>query len=596
MFLPKTQQPELINALAANKKTFRSVAVFSAVINLLMLVPAIYMLQVYDRVLSSGNQWTLLMLTLLALGLFLLMGALEWVRSLLVIRIGEQFDESLSDRVYHASYQHSLREQNNVTAQSLSDLSQLRQFMTGSALFAFLDAPWFPIYLLVIFLFHPWLGVLALTGAILLIALAVINECWSKAILNSANQISAQAQQKAVACLQQADAIAAMGMFDRVKAIWKQKHQVGLTYQCVASERNAAISALAKTTRTALQSLMLGLGAYLAVKGHISAGMMVAGSILIGRMLSPVEQLVGALRQWSQAQRSKQRLEHLLQAYPAESEKLKLSPPQGNLRVEQMSLLPPGAQRPCLTNISFSISAGDVLAVLGASGSGKSCLAKALVGIWAPKLGKICFDDADISQWNQQALGQHIGYVPQEVSLFEGTLAENIARFEQPDSEAVIAAAKLAGVHELILQLPQGYETKLSEGTNGLSGGQKQRIALARALYGNPSIIVLDEPNAHLDEVGEKALAESLAALKSKGKTLILITHKVGILPLTNKVLVLNGGTVKSFSDTQTLLQALNKPSAALSKPSPVANTQFSYQYHSATGSVATAKKEGESA
>lgn len=594
IFQTQTHDGELKKALSQHKKSFRSIGAFTAIINILMLVPAIYMLQVYDRVLASNNQWTLLMLTLLVLGLFALMGALEWVRSLMVIRIGEQFDESLNERVYDACYQHQLNGHGSAASQSLTDLLQVRQFMTGSALFAFFDAPWFPIYLLVIFLFHPWLGVLALTGALVLVALAYINEQWSKHSLKASSQIGGKAQQIATSQLQRSEAIEAMGMQTQLKQKWKQQHTLALGYQSIASERNAVINALTKTIRTALQSLMLGLGAYLAIKGDISAGMMIAGSILIGRMLSPVEQLIAAWKQWAQTRLAKERLDMLLNTYPAKPEGSTMLTPQGQVTVETMSLIAPGGKTPCLMNISFAINPGETIAMIGPSGSGKSSLAKALVGIWQPKLGKIRLDGAELNQWNKNQLGRHIGYLPQEVSLFEGTIVENIARFETLDHERVIEAAKAANVHDMILSLPQGYDTRLSETSAGLSGGQKQRIALARALYNQPALVVLDEPNSNLDERGEKALAQSIQKMKQAGQTVVLISHRMGILPLSDKVLVLKEGAVQAFGETKTVLSALQgqvqKQSQSTTDTQPAKPTK---QYESASSSSVSYRFNG---
>ncbi|GAA3940833.1 type I secretion system permease/ATPase [Litoribacillus peritrichatus] len=563
-----TDQSEIRQALALHKNAFRSVGAFSAVINILMLVPAIYMLQVYDRVLASGNQFTLLMLTGLALGLYGLMGALEWVRSLLVIRIGDQLDEALNQRVYDASFEHQLSGAQSGTFQAAQDLSQVRQFMTGSALFAFFDAPWFPVYLLVLFLFHPWLGALALAGAVILLVLALINERWSKRPLEASSQWASKSNQMATAQLRNADVIEAMGLLSRLRQRWLLLHRQSLAQQCLASERSALINAMTKTSRTALQSLMLGLGAYLAVQGEISAGMMVAGSILVGRMLAPVEQLIGAWRQWTNVQIARDRLNTLLTAYPVKPVGLPLAKPEGHLLLESLSVVAPGAKQPCLMNLTFSLEAGETLAVVGASGSGKSSLAKALVGVWKPRLGKVRLDGADLQNWDKESLGPHIGYLPQDVALFAGSITDNIARFGAVDPEQVFAAARQAGVHELILSLPKGYDTELADGGMGLSGGQKQRIGLARALYGQPALMVLDEPNANLDEHGEKALAEAIKQMKEAGQTVVLITHKLGVLALTDKVLALKSGSLQTFGPTSTVLAALNGQTP-LKKPAP---------------------------
>ncbi|WP_020406219.1 type I secretion system permease/ATPase [Hahella ganghwensis] len=562
-----TARGAIRQALLLHKSAFRSVGVFSAVINLLMLVPAIYMLQVYDRVLASGNGYTLLMLTLLATGLYMLMGALEWVRSLLVIRIGDQLDYHLSARVYNASFRHQLNGAQTDASQGVNDLNQVRQFMTGSTLFAFFDAPWFPFYLLVIFLFHPWLGSLALAGGMLLLILACVNERWSKNSLQKASEYMASSSQLAASQLRHAETIEAMGLLGQLRQRWQRIHRQSLLHQSDASERSALINAITKTTRTALQSFMLGLGAYLALQGEITPGMMVAGSILVGRMLSPVEQLVSVWRQWANTQIAKRRLQALLDAYPPKSAGLSLAKPKGALRVEGVSVIAPGGKIPSLVNVSFTLGAGEVLGVVGASGSGKSSLLRALVGAWPPRLGNIRLDGADIRQWDKSELGPSIGYLPQDVSLFSGTVGENIARFGDLDTGKIVEAAKLAGVHDLILTLPGGYDTMLAEGGAGLSGGQKQRIALARALYGKPSLVVLDEPNANLDETGEAALANAIRQLKSSGQTVILATHRVGVLAHTDKILALRGGELQSFDSTSKVLSALKGQKAQTGTP-----------------------------
>ncbi|KAF1020940.1 MAG: Type I secretion system ATP-binding protein PrsD [Paracidovorax wautersii] len=536
------------------------------------------MLQVYDRVLASGNGATLLMLSLIVGGLFVLMGLLEWVRSLLVIRVGERLDEALHGRVYDASFERNLAGGQAQASQALNDLTQLRQFVTGNALFAFFDAPWFPVYLLVIFLFHPWLGVAALLGAGVLLALAVLNERWSRQPLAQASALQIAANQLASAHLRNAEAIEAMGMLTRLRARWARLHGAFIDRQNLASERAAAVSAATRTVRIALQSAMLGMGALLAIEGQITAGMMIAGSILIGRMLAPIEQVIGVWRQWTAVQLAHGRLDALLAAHPRRAPRLPLPRPQGRVAVEAASLVPPGGAAPTLINVSFTLAPGEVLGVMGASGSGKSSLARLLVGVWPPRVGKVRLDGADLQGWDRSAagntLGDAIGYLPQDVALFGGTVAENIARFGQPDADRVIDAARLAGVHELVLRLPQGYDTVLAEGGTGLSGGQKQRIALARALYGQPALVVLDEPNAHLDQAGEAALAETLRALKQAGATVVLITHRPGILTATDRLLVLQAGQVHKLGPTAEVLAArqpapASRGAGAPSAPSP---------------------------
>ena len=547
---------EMLAALTAYKRAFFNIGLFSAVINLLMLAPALYMLQVYDRVLASGNQMTLLMLTLMILGLFGLMGALEWVRSQVVIRLGTQMDMRLNQRVYDAAFEAQLRTGSPAAGQALNDLTSLRQFATGNALFAFFDAPWFPVYLFVIFMFSPWLGLLALGGAVLLMLLAWVNQHVSQAPLKAASELSVQATQQASAHLRNAEAIEAMGMLDTLRGRWLAQHTAFLAQQNLASEKTATVSAWSKGVRLALQSLVLGLGALLAVQGQITAGMMIAGSILMGRVLSPIDQLIGVWKQWSSARLAYQRLEALLHSYPARAQRMALPAPRGELAVEQLSASAPGTRRATLANLSFTLPAGQVLGVIGPSGCGKSTLARLLIGVWQPLAGKVRLDGAELSQWDKHQLGPHLGYLPQDIQLFAGTIAQNIARFAKVDADKVLAAAQLAGVHQLILQLPEGYETRLGEGGAGLSGGQKQRIGLARALYGLPAVIVLDEPNSNLDEAGEQALLQAIAQLKQHKRTLILITHKPNVLTLTDQLLILREGQLQAFGPTAKVLGA----------------------------------------
>lgn len=569
---------ELRAALAAHRSALWSVGAFSAVINLLMLAPAVYMLQVYDRVLSSGNGLTLLMLTLLVVGLYTLMAALEWLRGLLVIRLGDGLDQTLGGRVYEAGFEHRLAGGLLPPGQALGDLNQVRQFLTGSAIFAFFDAPWAPLYLLVLFLFHPWLGGLALVGGALLLALAFVNERWSRAPLKQAGERAIQAGKVAQDQARNAEVVHALGMLPAVRRRWRAVQDAAVDGQHLASERSALITALTRGLRIALQSLMLGTGAWLALDGRLTPGMMVAGSILVGRMLAPVEQLVGAWRQWTNTRQAHQRLRALLAAHPPRQPGVALPAPTGQLRVEGLAVVPPGATRPTLINLNFELEAGRILGVVGASGSGKSSLARALVGGWTPRAGKVRLDGADLAQWDRAALGPYLGYLPQDVELFAGTVAENIARFGPVDSEKVVDAARQADVHELILRLPNGYDTSLSEGGEGLSGGQKQRVALARALYGDPVLLVLDEPNANLDESGEAALAATLRRLRDAGRTVVLITHRAGVLAVTDRILALKDGAMLRFDASDKVLGNLGGRRPEAAAPSPAAAAGVAYR------------------
>lgn len=561
---------EILAALAACRRGFVSVGAFSAVINLLMLAPALYMLQVYDRVLASGNHMTLAMLTLMVLGLYAFMGLLEWVRSLVVIRLGAQIDQQLGGRVYDATFDASLRVGRGSSAQPLNDLTSLRQFATGNALFALFDAPWFPLYLAVLFLFHPWLGWLALGGAALLLALTWANQWLTRAPLAEAGQLAIQATQAAGSHLRNAEATEAMGMLARVRQRWQDEHGRFLHLQNRASEQGAAFSAASKGVRLALQSLMLGLGALLAVDGQITAGMMIAGSILAGRVLAPLDQLLNAWKQWSGAQQAYQRLCDLLRAQPPRAGGMSLPAPRGALRVEQLSACAPGSRTPVLAGVSFALEPGQRLVVLGPSGCGKSSLARLLVAAQMPLAGKVRLDGADLQQWDKDTLGPHLGYLPQDVQLFAGSIAENIGRFADVEADKVVAAAQMAGVHELILRLPQGYDTRLGEGGAGLSGGQKQRIGLARAVYGLPALIVLDEPDANLDEAGEQALLAALDRLREQGRTLVLVSHRPALLKGADQLLLLRGGQMQAFGPASRVLQELQQAARPAAQSEPV--------------------------
>ncbi|NMY74714.1 type I secretion system permease/ATPase [Pseudomonas sp. WS 5071] len=547
----------LIHVLADYKKILISVGCFTALINILMLVPSIYMLQVYDRVLSSQNTTTLAMLSLMVVGFFIFIGTLETVRSFIVIRIGSQLERRFNQQVYRAAFERNLFSGQAHAGQALGDLTLIRQFVTGPALFAFFDAPWFPVYLFVIYLFNTWLGVFATAGAAVLIALACVNEVMTRKSLSQASVYSQQSSQLATSHLHNAETIQAMGMLGVLRKRWFNVHSRFLTEQNNASDTGAVIGSVSKTLRLCLQSLVLGLGALLVIQGDMSAGMMIAGSILMGRVLSPIDQLIAVWKQWSSAKLAYQRLDNLLREHPAAQENMALPAPNGHLSFEQVSAAPPGVRLPTLHQVSFSLQAGEVLGVLGASGSGKSTLARVLVGVWPTLAGTVRLDGADIHQWNRDQLGPYIGYLPQDIELFSGSIADNIARFRDADPQQVVAAAQQAGVHEMILRLPQGYDTLLGDDGSGLSGGQKQRVALARALYGGPRLVVLDEPNSNLDAVGDAALTRAIAQLKAQGCTVVLVTHRSASLAQADKLLVLNEGRTQVFGPSAEVLKAL---------------------------------------
>lgn len=548
---------EIERALLAFKSTFITVGVFSAIINLLMLTPSIYMLQVYDRVLASRNEITLLMLTLLMLGAFLFIAALEVVRSFVLVRVGAKFDMMLNKRIYTAAFEQNLRQSGGNAGQSLSDLTSLRQFLTGNALFAFFDAPWFPIYLFVIFMFEPALGWFALGGTVILIILAIVNERVTRAPLSEANSMAVAASAMATNNLRNAEVIESMGMLPNLMGRWFKTHGKFLSLQADASQKAGTIGAITKFVQTALQSLVLGFGALLVLENKITPGMMIAASILVGRTLQPVQQVIGVWKSWSSTRSAHERLTKLLETNPERTAGMALPKPEGKLTIEGVTASPPGVTTPIVRNLSFGIVAGDVLGVVGPSGSGKSTLARLLVGVWPAMMGKVRLDGADIYQWNKAELGPNIGYLPQDIELFSGTVSENIARFGEVNSEKVVTAAQRAGVHEMILRLPKGYDTQLGDGGGGLSGGQKQRLGLARAMYDDPALIVLDEPNSNLDEIGEQALVTAVLDLRMRGKTIVLITHRPSILGATTKLLVMKEGSVQAFGPTQQVMAAI---------------------------------------
>jgi ATP-binding cassette, subfamily C, bacterial exporter for protease/lipase len=555
----KSSKNEIALALNEFRGAFRTVGIFSAIINLMLLVPSLYMLQVYDRVLTSRNETTLLMLTIMVLGAFLFMSALEFVRSFVLIRVGAQLDMKLNKRIYTAAFEANLKKAGGNAGQALQDLTTIRQFLTGNALFAFFDAPWFPIYLAVIFLFSPSLGVFALCGTIILIALAIINESISKKPLAEASSMSIAASNLATNNLRNAEVIEAMGMLPNLMGRWFKLHGKFLQLHANTSEKAGIIAATTKFVRVSLQSLILGFGALLVLDGKITAGMMIVSSILMGRTLNPVEQLIGVWKNWDSTRSAYKRLNDLLEANPLRKSTMSLPKPTGKLSIEAVTAAPPGGIVAVIKNLSFSLAPGDVLGVIGSSGAGKSSLARLLVGVWPAAAGHVRLDGADVYHWNKDELGPSIGYLPQDIELFAGTVSENIARFGEIDAEKVVAAAKITGVHEIILQLAQGYDTLLGDGGAGLSGGQKQRIGLARAMYDDPSLLVLDEPNSNLDEVGEQALVKAVTEFRKRGKTVVLITHRSSALGTTNKLLLLRDGTTQAFGPTAQVLADLAK-------------------------------------
>ena len=561
MHKPPRTRSELADVLFRLRRSFFALAAFSGVINVMMLTPAIYMLQVYDRALVSRNVTTLTMLTLLVIGLFMLMSALEMVRTRVLIRVGNFLDMDLNRRIFSAAFERNLSRAGGNPAQALQDLAQVRQFLTGNGLFAFFDAPWTPIYLLVCYLIHPLLGLVTLIGSLILVGLAYLTEKATQKPLAEANQAALTSDSYANNNLRNAEVIEAMGMLPAIGKRWFQGRLRILQMQTLASDRAAIISSTGRFVRITLQSVILGAGALLAIEGKITPGMMIACSILTGRALAPVEQVIAAWKQLQGSRSAWGRLNDLLHDYPQRPPSMSLQRPMGMLAVENVVAGAPGTSNSIVRGVSFSLVPGESLGIIGPSASGKSTLARLLVGVWPTQAGKVRLDGADIFTWNKAELGPWLGYLPQDVELFEGTIAENIARFAEVDSEAVIRAARSSGVHDMILRFPQGYDTRLAADGSPLSGGQKQRIALARALYGEPNLVVLDEPNANLDDVGEKALVDALAELKARGATVILISHRPNVLCAVDKVLMLRDGAVHMLGSRDEVFAALRKAS-----------------------------------
>ena len=557
-----SRRTELGEALYRFRKTFYSLAAFSCVINILGLTPALYMLQVYDRVLISGNETTLLMLTVLALGLFLLSGLLEFARSSVLIRVGNRFDMMLNTRVFTAAFERNLRAAGGNPSQAVNDLTNLRQFLTGNALFALFDAPWTPIYIIVTFMVHPLLGVITLGGSIILFVLAYITNLATQKPLAEANQTSIAATAFANNHLRNAEVIEAMGMLPGLRARWFGQHRRVLSLQTLASDRAARISAFTRFVRISLQSLILGVGALLVLDGSITAGMMIVCSILMGKALGPVELAIGTWKQMLSTRAAYQRLDEMLKAAPKRGNSVSLPAPKGVLALENVYAGAPGNQATILKNLSFGVNAGEVVGVVGPSASGKSTLARILVGVWQARSGHVRLDGADVFQWNKDELGPYLGYLPQDIELFEGTIAENIARFGEPDDAKVILAAQRALVHDMILRLPKGYDTPLGPDGASLSGGQKQRLGLARALYGDPALVVLDEPNSNLDEAGEAALVQSIKDIKARGATVIVITHRMNVLAAVDKLLMINNGAMALYGPREEVLKTLREQQA----------------------------------
>ncbi len=547
---------ELRDARAKSRHLYWSVGVFSFFVNLLMLTGPLYMLQVYDRVLGSGSRETLFALSLLVLFLFSLMGVIDFARGRVMARVGARFQESLDNRVFDASIRRSALGRSSVADTGLQDLEAVQRLMTSPVLTALFDVPWTPIFLFGIALFHPWLGLLAVAGGGVLIAAAIFNQIATRRPTERMSMASHVAGRVSAQLQAEAEMVSALGMREAAFSRWNSIRQKSLLETIGASDVSGGFTTAIKTFRLFLQSAMLGLGAYLVLRGEVTPGAMIAGSILLGRALAPIEL---AVNQWAIVQRARRgwhNLAELLGEMPEERSRTSLPRPEAKLQVMQATVIPPGESQATLRMISFEVLPGEAVGVIGSSGAGKSTLAKAITGVWMPAGGKIRLDGASLDQYDPTALGKYIGYLPQRVELFDGTIAENISRMEQnADPKKIISAARKADAHDMIVKLPDGYDTKVSAHGGRLSGGQMQRIGLARAVFDEPVILVLDEPNSNLDNEGSMALNATIRAMKAEGKSVLIMAHRPAAIQECDKLLVLEGGAKRAFGPKDDVLK-----------------------------------------
>ncbi|KPF47001.1 hypothetical protein IP87_01390 [beta proteobacterium AAP121] len=541
-------------AMAAVRHTLAWVAFFSFFVNLLALTSSVYMLQIYDRVLASQSRATLVGLTVFAVACLLTLAGLEVVRSRLLVRLGARLDGQLSGLLFNRTLD------GGKNGQSLRDLEALRNFTTGSTMLSLLDAPWMPIYIGLIYLLHPWLGHVALAGGVLLFLLGLWNERATRAPLAEAGQEMAAGARFAELAARNAEAVRAMGMLPALSRVWRQRHDFGIGLQGVASDRAAEVAAWAKSTRLMLQIGILGVGALLVIRGDTTAGVMIAASIIMGRGLAPLESAIGGWRAFLMARESYARLAEEIGTQADAHDAMPLPAPQGQLSFETVSAGPPQARKLTVQGLNFTLQPGNCLGVTGPSAAGKSTLARLAVGVWPAAVGSVRLDGAKLADWPREQVGPHIGYLPQDIELFPGTVAANIARLGDVDPEKAVEAAQLAGAHQMILTLPEGYDTVIGPAGANLSGGQRQRIGLARAFYGLPALIVLDEPTSNLDAEGEAAVRQAMDELKRRQRTVIVVAHRPALLGGTDQLLVMVNGQVAKLGPTSELMPQITRP------------------------------------
>ncbi|MDS7594732.1 type I secretion system permease/ATPase [Agrobacterium tumefaciens] len=570
MGFPNQQQtpPQSLTAAVVSplKRAFCGLALVSGVVNILALTSPLFMLQVYDRVLASGSVPTLVGLAILALGLYAFQCVLDIIRARVLTRIGEDFDTRFSGRVHDAVVRLPLLTRNSGDGlQPLRDLDNVRGFVSGTGPTAFFDLPWMPLYLGICFLFHVWIGTTALVGAVLLISLTVFTNIFSQKPVHDTMVENMARNRLLEASRRNAEVVQAMGLGGRLGRRWQVANDAYLDANRKAGDIAGGLGNISKSLRVVLQSAILAVGAWLVIEQEASGGIMIASSIMMGRALAPVDLAISNWKSFVAARQSWSRLRELFGHMPHTAPPLALPKPVNDLRVETVTIVPPGEKKPTVAGVGFVVSAGHALGIIGPSGSGKSTLSRILTGAWSPAAGKVRLDGASLEQWDREALGRHIGYLPQGVELFDGTIAENISRFEDdPDPQAIIAAAKAAGAHDLILRFEKGYDSNIGEAGSSLSAGQRQRIGLARALYGDPFLVVLDEPNANLDAEGEAAVVRAIASVKERKGIVVVVAHRPSAIGIVDYVLMMVDGRMKTFGPREEVLsKVLRAPQQA---------------------------------
>lgn len=550
----------LKDGLRAIRPVLVTVFVFAFFTNLLLFAGPLYMLQVYDRVLSSRNEATLLGITGIAAFALAVYAVLEMLRSRLLVRGGMIFDRKVAGPVFEIVHRAALLKPRAGHETILRDVDVLREFLTGGAILALCDLPWASLFLMACFILHPWFGWMALLGGGTLLGLTLLTDLTTRRPLDVASQAAREAGEQARATMRGGEVLRAMGMLGALRSRWRRRHDEAIRLQARASDRAGLITAATKFTRMFLQTMVLGVGAYLAIHGEISAGSMIAASIIMGRTLAPIEAVVGHWKSFTAARRSYARLADIVGRIGLEPQRVMLPRPRGLIETENLVVAAPGSPTAILHDVSVRLEPGSVVGIIGPSAAGKSTLVRAITGVWPITSGAVRIDGADLRHWDPQALGRHLGYLPQDVELFDGTVAQNIARFDTQDDAAIVSVAQRAGCHDLIQALPDGYNTRIGSGGHGLSGGQRQRIALARAMYGDPSLVVLDEPNASLDQAGEAALMRAVADLRERGTTVVIVTHKVSLLAGADQILMLEGGTLRASGPADQILTQVSGP------------------------------------